>query len=53
VLVKYLFENFLEGKAFDVPKLDLLEFLGYLTPFLRYRGNLKIILTVHSKILSF
>jgi hypothetical protein len=44
VLVKYLFEKFLEGKAFDVLHLDPLEFLGYLTPFLRYRGKLKIIL---------
>jgi hypothetical protein len=31
------------GKAFDVLNLDPLEFLGYLTPFLRYRGKLKII----------
>jgi hypothetical protein len=43
VLVKYFFEKFLEGKAFDVLNLDPLEFLGYLTPFLRYRGKFKII----------
>jgi hypothetical protein len=36
-------EKFLEGKAFDVLNLDPLEFLGYLTPFLRYRGKFKII----------
>jgi hypothetical protein len=34
VLVKYFFETFPEGKAFDVLNLDPLEFLGYLTPFL-------------------
>jgi hypothetical protein len=43
VLVKYFFETFPEGKAFDVLNLDPLEFLGYLTPFFRYRGKLKII----------
>jgi hypothetical protein len=43
VLVEYFFEQFLEGKAFDVLNLDPLEFSGYLTPFLRYRGKLKII----------
>jgi hypothetical protein len=37
------FEKFLEGKAFDVLNLDPVEFLGYLTPFLRYRGKFKII----------
>jgi hypothetical protein len=42
VLVKYFYEKFLEGKAFEVPNLDPLEFLGYLTQFLRYRGKLKI-----------
>jgi hypothetical protein len=35
------FEKFLEGKAFDELNLDPLEFLGYLSPFLRYRGKLK------------
>jgi hypothetical protein len=57
VLEKYFLEKFLEGKAYDVLNLDSLEFLGYLSPFLRYRGKLKIIFnsdtTVHSKILSF
>jgi hypothetical protein len=43
LLVKYFLEKFLEGKAFDVLNLDQLEFLGYLSPFLRYRGKLKII----------
>jgi hypothetical protein len=41
--VKYFLEKFLEGKAFDVLNLDRLEFLGYLSLFLRYRGKLKII----------
>jgi hypothetical protein len=49
VLVKYFFEKFLEGKAFDVLNLDSLEFLGYLKPFLRYRGKLKIIYTYELK----
>jgi hypothetical protein len=43
VLVKYFLEKFLEGKAFDVLNQDPLEFLGCLSPFLRYRGKLKII----------
>jgi hypothetical protein len=45
VLVKYFLEQFLEGKVFDVLNLDPLEFLGYLKPFLRYSGKLKIIFT--------
>jgi hypothetical protein len=42
VLVKYFLEKFLEGKAFDVLDLNVLEFLGYLS-VLRYGGKLQII----------
>jgi hypothetical protein len=51
--MKYFLEKLLEGKAFHVLNLDPLEFLGYLSSFLRYRGKLKLFLTVQSKILSF
>jgi hypothetical protein len=40
--VKYFLAKYLEGKAFDVLNLDPLEFLGYISPFLIYRGKLKI-----------
>jgi hypothetical protein len=43
MLVNNFLEKFLEGKAFDVLNLDPLEFLGYLSLFLRSRGKLKII----------